>query len=140
MRFIVLWDHHGAGTKDPREAEANVCEAFERVGVARDRVLAVSFEPEFEIVLGAVWERVLEALAQKRGERRLAAALLPHDPKNSVAAAARAHRLRVDSGLFEGLAGLLSIERLKKGEALEKVAAFLVTHFGAKTAGAAGAV
>jgi hypothetical protein len=131
-RFLILWDHHGSGREDtdPAEIESEVLATFERADIARERVAAVSFRPELEVVLEPVWTRVLEELARQRAEMPQAIPFDPTDPKSSLATAARAHRLRVDSTVFEDLGAKLSLEGLKKGSTLARIGAVLVRWFG----------
>jgi hypothetical protein len=131
-RFLVLWDHEGSGREDrpPPEVEESVVAAFERAGVARSRVRAVAFEPEFEIVLAPAWDRVLAELASKRAELPKALAFDRRDPKGSMKDAADEHRLRADPALYEDLASKLSLRSLKQGDALRRVGACLIEWFG----------
>lgn len=105
--------------------------SFERAGITRDRVCAVSFVPEFEIVLGPTWDRVLVELAARRAELPKGLAFDGGDPKRAVKAAADAHRLRADPAFYDDLGSKLSMTTLKQGEALGRIGACLVAWFGA---------
>lgn len=132
-RFVVVLDHHGAGhdTRASGAIESDVAEALERAGVNRERVLVVVLEPELEVTLVPVWERVLELLADKRGAAPASIPMDPRDPKGSWEGALRAYRLKASPALFAELAQSLSLTRLKEGATLERLSRRLVSWFGA---------
>ncbi len=132
LHFIILWDHHGSGREDvePSRVEADVKDALSRVGVDKERVAAIAFDPEFEIALVPVWDRVLAELAKKRSLLH-AATVTPDEaePKQSLRRALNEYRLRASPPLFEELASSLSLERLKMGNAIGRLAEVLVRWF-----------
>jgi hypothetical protein len=130
-RFLLVWDHQGSGREgeQPSASERRAVEAFTRTNIRAERVLAVALSPEFEIVLEPVWERVCEELAAKRKVPSRTLPFEPTDPKGSFRELTRFHRLRADAALFGELAGRLSLDRLKQGPALERIARRLLEWF-----------
>jgi hypothetical protein len=133
-RFAVLWDHRGSGHEQgsARTVEASVVAALARAGVDDDRTVAIAFEPELEAALLPVWPRVLEELGRKRGALPFAGEPDAADPKGSLARALEAHRLRASPPIFAELARALSLEQLKKGSALGRLAERLAGWFGSE--------
>ncbi len=136
-RFLVIWDHHGSGReRDACEVvESNVRDAFVRIGVAREAALAVAFAPELEVVFGAVWARVRELLAAKRGDSVSNFPWDARDPKAAFEGLARRHRVKAPP-LFEEIAKQVSLKDLKGGDAIGRIASTFVEWFGT-TGGAA---
>jgi hypothetical protein len=134
-RFLVVLDHHGSGheARTASDLESDILDALERAGVPRERTAAIAFEPELEIALLPVWTRVLEILAAKRGLLPKGIDASDHDPKASWAAALRAYQLKTSPALFAELARELSLENLKMGSALGKLAKLLELWFGANS-------
>jgi len=133
-RYLVLWDHRGAGRDDsaPCEVEAEVSQALQRVGIGSERVAAISFTPELEVALLPVWESVLTELARHRAMLPTATPIDPNNPKESLNNALHACQLRASPALFTQLATVLSLEHLKTGDALGRVGRQLVTWFGVR--------
>lgn len=132
-RFLVVWDHVGSGREReaPGAVEQDVVSVLVQTGLPRENVAAVAFVPELEIALVPVWDRVMQVLAQKRSLLPPAAPPRPDAPKESLHDALRELRLRPQPCLFEELAAEISVARLKNGEAISRMAAQLVTWFGA---------
>lgn len=132
-RFVVIFDHHGSGhdSRSIDEVEADTLAALARAGVDRERVLVLVFEPELEVTLVSVWDRVLELLARKRDVAKASVPMNAHDPKTSWASALQRYRLKTSAALFGELARELSLAKLKEGEALSRLSDGLVRWFGA---------
>jgi hypothetical protein len=131
--FLIMLDHHGSGyEKDSREKlEEDVVDRLVRSGVDRQRVAVIVFEPELEVALIPVWNRVLDLLAAKSTHLQKEIPLDPKDPKSSLKDALVHYQLRSGSALFGELAKKLSLKHLKTGDALGRIARVLVDWFGA---------
>ncbi len=132
-RFLVVWDHDGSGREqeEPSSVEESVVRLLVQAGLPKENVAAVAFVPELEVALMPVWDRAIEVLARKRS--RLPPAMTPSqgDPKGAFHTALRELRLRPQASLFEELASEISVPRIKNGEAIARMAAHLVSWFGA---------
>lgn len=131
-RFIVICDHAGSGREDVEsvEVEQDVVAALERSGVGRDRVFAIAFAPELEVVFEPVWERVLTELSKRRAVPPSSEPFVRSAPKESFQRALAAHRLRSSAPLFAELGGVLSLTQLKSGGAIGRLAERLTAWFG----------
>ncbi len=143
-KVVLLWDHHGSGAEHlpPAEVEAQVVETLGRAGVSAEDALACAFQPEVEAVLAPVWERVSQAMAEKRGQHapsnaeilekarqqfaRVAIpdsvnAALQANPKEMFEALLRTLNLRFSSAVFQELGQQLSIPGMKDEPTMHRV-------------------
>lgn len=155
-RVLVLLDHHGCGRDDvpAPDLEGEVKRQLERAG--HTKACCIVLEPELEVVLLPVWDRVADLLAKKRPERPSPTRLdvltkigivLRRDeseanrwaeatrgrPKECFGGLLRCLNLRHQPRLFEEIAEEVSLPALKKGDAGGRLAAKLVEWFGAST-------
>jgi len=163
-RFLLAWDHEGSGSTADRPAEAEeavICSLLQ-AGVARNRVVAVAFEPEVETLLAPVWERVKTVMAAKRGMqapsddavlaliRRVSRsgesakpsqgveeALLKR-PKEMFSALVRFLNLRRSPRLYSDLGAQLSLRGLKEKREGSQISDALVRWFPGKKRGVNG--
>lgn len=156
-RYLLLWDHQGCGL-DPRSAEdieRRVREDLIRTGLPEDDLVAACIEPELEVLLGPVFDRVRSLLARKRGcepppdddqiltkarwiEQRRPSSRVTVDssatamttcPKEWFEALLSVLNLRRSPALFEELGDSLSIPDLKRVRAAALVASRLEEWF-----------
>lgn len=144
-RFLILWDHHGSGHErlDPSEAEERVAQRLESVGVTRNRILAVAFDPELECLFRRIWPRVKEVITAERGGavpedvEVLAEAYRSHpelrsterfedvlssNPKELFEALVRLIRLRRTAPLYEKIGAQVSLQAMKREETALRIA------------------
>lgn len=67
-KVMVVWDHDGSGREGepPASVEAAATRALTRRGFVAADVLCVALVPELEAVLMPLWDRVAQALVQRR--------------------------------------------------------------------------
>ena len=151
-RVLILWDHQGSGLEGMTsvEAEAETTSRLAGCGVEADRILALAFDPEVEVSLMPVWDRVTAILSDRRlrpppapqvvrarfekdwpARAGLAAERIPAEhPKEYFTSLIRVLNLRPSSVLFRDLGDRLSLPALKvAGSRLEALAAGLQKWF-----------
>jgi hypothetical protein len=149
VRFLIVWDYDGAGmSTGPEATEVAVLDEFQRSGVSRERVLAISMVPEVEILLAPVWQSAMTVLAAERNsaapspEDVLRYAhkldeLVPEDfilalerkPKELLRGALRALQLRPSAALYRKLGQELSIPSIKSADTAARIARTLQSWF-----------
>jgi hypothetical protein len=114
-RIVVLWDHHGSGreAENPADVESSVVALVARTGFPAKNILAIAAVPEFETILGPVWEKVTFHLAHPGSARGPAVPFDPDDPKRSLMQVARDANVRWGPRIFSALGERLSIPELK---------------------------
>jgi len=130
-RVVVIWDHHGSGRQRESSAtvEADVLALVERNGFPRDNILTLAVDPELEVLLGPVWESVLDALRDIGAKPRPQVAFSALDPKKSLEMAAVTARVKLAPHVFSALGGRVSIRDLKRSEIGERLSRQLETWF-----------
>jgi hypothetical protein len=153
-----MWDRHGSGREDAGayNLEEQVVARLEKLGVARDRVLAVALNPELECLFRKAWSRVKEIVVAERGcavpgdaeilaearranprlwpvgkgelEDELEEGLVAH-PKELFEALVRLVRLRRTAPLYERIGAQVSLRALKKVDEALRVAKALSSWF-----------
>lgn len=115
-RIVVLWDHHGSGREqeDPAAVEASVVATVTRTGIPVENILALAAVPEFETILGPVWQHVALHIANPGPARQPAVAFDANDPKGSLTRVAQNAKIRFGPRIFEALGSKLSIPDLKQ--------------------------
>jgi hypothetical protein len=146
-RFLIAWDHHGSGEegRPVAEVEEAVCGTLTLRNIPRDRILAVAFEPELEIVLRPVWRRVVQIMAEERGvpvpddgkvlsrarrsasgasipEGEVFAEVLERHPKELFQALLHELRLRRSAPLYQKVGERVSLGGLKRESAVLRIA------------------
>jgi len=115
-RVVVIWDHDGSGRQmeSPATVEDEVRALVERIGFPRDHLLSLAIDPELEVLLGPVWESVLDALRDIGSRLRPDVAFSARDPKQSLELAAIQARVKLAPHVFKEIGGRVSIPALKK--------------------------
>lgn len=69
-KFLFFWDHQGSGREavDSAVSVAEVHARLQKAGLDEDTYFAIAFDPEVEVVLLPVWDRVKEIVASIREE------------------------------------------------------------------------
>lgn len=150
--FLIVWDHQGSGSEDqpPAEIEAHVVHRLTELGVPRDRILAVAFNPELEISFRMAWPRIKRIVAgerrteppadslileeaQRRNPRLRIADDLDHafasHPKELFEALIRLLRLRRSPPLYAKIGDRASLRALKGEVALARIATAVASWF-----------
>jgi hypothetical protein len=109
-----------------------VIHAQHRSGVAPERVAAIAFVPELEVVFEGTWTRVLAELSQRRSMLPSKLPFWADDPKESFHRVLAEHRLRASPALFAELASVLPLSQLKTTGAIGRLATQLVAWFGSE--------
>jgi len=151
-RFLVVWDHQGSGFegRNRSEIEDLAISRLEATGVARERVLAVAFDPELEVAFRMAWPKVKRVVAEQReisppedaiilAEARRSAPRLriPEDfdlalslyPKELFEALVRLVRLRRSPDLYLRIGERVSLRALKGESALSRIATAISSWF-----------
>lgn len=115
-RIFVLWDHHGSGreAENPADVESSVVALVARTGIPAENILAIAAVPEFETILGPVWETVALHLGNPGVGQGGAVRFDPNDPKRSLMQVAHNANVRWGPRIFSALGEKLSIPELKK--------------------------
>lgn len=151
-RFLVVWDHHGTGLESstPEDVEQQVVQRLGRLGVSRERVLAIALQPELERLLVPVWQKVKWIIGRERGidppedaaiftkAREISAParaaadfdqLLERHPKETFEALVRLLRLRRAAPLYAEIGAQASLPAVKQDLTASRIALALKGWF-----------
>ena len=150
--FLIVWDHQGSGieAQQPAEVEVQVIHRLTGLGVPRERILAVAFDPELEVSFRMAWSKIKRVVAEERrmappadpfileeAQRRNPRLRIPDDfgqalarhPKELFEALIRLLRLRRSPPLYAKIGERVSLRALKGEGAVARIANAIATWF-----------